>query len=235
MSGFWPRLNLRSWRMADVGSVVAAEVSNGWLADCRSPSHWAALAHRSSMSDARVRLAEMVRERLGRKASGRRRYRSRRAVRQGDDASDFMDDFSSRFRIDGENYRWYFHDGEEGANSADFSARRLIGVCGAYRSPRIFWSRPSKQSNGPQIPSPSDADRALDIRVNQFLVVVPFVLLALWLCSANQDPSGVRVVVVRRFAKVMAWGRTLILWIMQSPARKARRSVVKQASLWRTP
>lgn len=34
----------------------------------------------------------------------------------GDDASDFMDRFAGKFDVKADNYRWYFHHGEEGIN-----------------------------------------------------------------------------------------------------------------------
>lgn len=34
----------------------------------------------------------------------------------GDEAGDFMDRFASQFDVNADNYRWYFHHGEEGIN-----------------------------------------------------------------------------------------------------------------------
>jgi hypothetical protein len=40
----------------------------------------------------------------------------RRLAIDGDDASEFIDEFARTFGVDTSEYRWYFHHGEEGLN-----------------------------------------------------------------------------------------------------------------------
>lgn len=100
----------------------------------------------------------------------------------GDDAFGFMDAFGERFGVDLENYRWYFHHGEEGSNFGG-----------------IFFKPPYRRVQRMPI-TPDTLIEAIetrlwplrypphelptvrwDIRINQLMLVVPLAMLGLWL------------------------------------------------------
>ena len=135
------------------------------------------------MSDARLRLAEWFEEFWSEKlpASGDTDLFDRFGI-EGDDASAFMDGFGDRFGIDGENYRWYFHHREEGTNFGGlFFAPPYRRVQRIPITPDILIEAVETKKWPLKYPTHQVPTVRWDIRMNQLLLVVPVVLLALWL------------------------------------------------------
>ncbi len=134
------------------------------------------------MSDAHFRLAEWFEEYWGEKlpASGDTDLFERFGI-EGDDGSDFMDSFGAWFGIDGENYRWYFHHREEGANFGGFFfAPPYSHVQRIPITPDILVEAIETKVWPLKYPPHQVPTVRWDIRVNQLLFVVPVLLLALW-------------------------------------------------------
>ncbi|MNT62723.1 hypothetical protein D3C72_2004740 [compost metagenome] len=135
------------------------------------------------MSDARLRLAEWFEEFWGKKllASDDDDLFERFGI-DGDDASSFMDGFGARFGINGENYCWYFHHREEGTNfGALFFAPPYRRVRRIPITPNILIEAIETKQWPLKYPPHQVPTVRWDIRVNQLLLLVPVILLALWL------------------------------------------------------
>lgn len=133
------------------------------------------------MSDARFRLAEWFEEYWGEKlpASGDIDLFERFGI-EGDDASDFMDDFGVWFGIDGENYRWYFHHREEGTNFGGlFFAPPYRRVQRIPITPEILIEAVETKKWPLRYPPHQVPTVRWDVRMNQLLIVVLVVLLVL--------------------------------------------------------
>lgn len=99
----------------------------------------------------------------------------------GDDASEFMENFITRFEIDAANYRWYFHHGEEGTNYGGlFFAPPYRRVKRLPITPNILIEAIESKQWPLRYPVHSLPAVRWDTRVNQLLFVAPLVLLALW-------------------------------------------------------
>lgn len=139
------------------------------------------------MKDAHFRLAEWFEEHWGQKlpANGDTDLFGTFGI-QGDDASEFMDDFGARFEIDGENYLWYFHHREEGTNfGALFFKPPYARVQRMPITPNILIEAIETKGWPLKYPAHHAPTVRWDIRANLLLLVIPVVLLALWLWKAS--------------------------------------------------
>jgi hypothetical protein len=101
---------------------------------------------------------------------------------EGDDASDFMDSFFRRFGVDASGYRWYFHHAEEGSNfGGAFFAPPNQRVERLPIGPNILIEAIETKKWPLQYPPRDMPKIRWDRRVNQLLLFIPVVLLALWL------------------------------------------------------
>lgn len=134
------------------------------------------------VSDARIRLAEWFKEFLGETLpeSDDADLFARFGI-DGDDAVEFMDSFGERFEVAGENYRWYFHHGEEGANFGGFffapPYRRVKRV---PITPDILIEAIEARRWPLEYPLHREPKVRWDIRVNQLLIVAMLILVALF-------------------------------------------------------
>jgi hypothetical protein len=102
----------------------------------------------------------------------------------GDEAFEFMDSFAARFGVDTSGYRWYFHHGEEGWNFGGLFVRPpyarvkripiTAGILGAAIETRKWPIRYPEHVLPPV---------RWDIRLNQLLILLPLIALALWVWS----------------------------------------------------
>tara|TARA_R110002051_G_scaffold279692_1_gene341180 strand:+ start:94 stop:519 length:426 start_codon:yes stop_codon:yes gene_type:complete len=135
------------------------------------------------MSDARSRLAEWFEEFWGEQLPiGDDIDLFERFGIEGDDASGFMDSFAAHFDVDGQDYRSYFHHRDEGTNfGALFFAPPYRRVQRIPITPDML-VKAIETKRWPLTYPPHEVPAVRwDRRVNQFLLVVPVVLLALWL------------------------------------------------------
>lgn len=100
----------------------------------------------------------------------------------GDDAFEFMDRFTAKFEVEADNYRWYFHHGEEGhsigsiffappnrrVSRIPITLRTLIEAIETKRWPVSY-----PVHDMPKV--------RWDIRFNQIFAALAFGGLALWL------------------------------------------------------
>lgn len=100
----------------------------------------------------------------------------------GDDASDFMEAFGARFDVDLDGYRWYFHHGEEGSNFGRLffkpPYRRVVRL---PITPDILVEAIEGRQWPLRYPPHELPDVRWDIRINQILMIIPFILFGLWI------------------------------------------------------
>jgi hypothetical protein len=133
--------------------------------------------------DARSDLAEWFGQYLGEKlpAEGNADLFDQFGI-VGDDASEFTDAFGARFDLAGDDYRWYFHHGDEGwSPGALFIAPPNRRVERIPITPDIL-VRAIEAGRWPvQYPHHALPKVRWDIRLNQALLLVPIACGALWL------------------------------------------------------
>lgn len=98
----------------------------------------------------------------------------------GDDAFEFMSRLTAKFGIDADKYRWYFHRGEEGWNLGGVFFRPPYRR--VERMPittRTLIEAIETKCWPLQYPAHKLPSVRWDIRLNQFLIVVAFIPLAL--------------------------------------------------------
>lgn len=99
----------------------------------------------------------------------------------GDDASEFMDAFEARFGVDLEDYRWYFHHGEEGSNFGGLFFRPPYGRVKRIPITTDILVQAIDSGRWPLRYPPHELPAVRwDIRITQILWVIPVILLALW-------------------------------------------------------
>lgn len=99
----------------------------------------------------------------------------------GDEAFEFMESFAARFGVDADNYRWYFHHGEEGWGPGELlfapPNRRVERL---PITPDILIEAIRTKRWPLQYPPHRLPKVRWDLRVNQLLVLVLLGLSALW-------------------------------------------------------
>ena len=100
---------------------------------------------------------------------------------EGDDASEFMDAFAKKFGVDGSDYRWYFHHGEEGHNFGGWffkpPYRRVARIA---ITPAILNEAVSTKRWPVVYPDHRLSRVRWDIRLNRALVVGCLILLVIF-------------------------------------------------------
>lgn len=135
------------------------------------------------MSDAGLHLAEWFEGFLGEKlpTNGDADLFERFGI-EGDDASEFMDSFAARFGVDRQNYRWYFHHSDEGANiGALFFVPPYQRVHRIPITPSILTEAIETKQWPINYPPHNLPTARWDVRVNQSLILVLLALIVLWL------------------------------------------------------
>ncbi len=135
------------------------------------------------MSGARSHLADWFEETWGEKLpDGGDTDLFERFGIEGDDASEFMETFASRFEIDAENYRWYFHHRDEGTN---FGALLFKPIYERVKripiTPDILIEAIESKQWPVAYPPHEVPPVRWDIRANQLVLAISVVALALWL------------------------------------------------------
>lgn len=103
---------------------------------------------------------------------------------EGDDAFQFMDSFIARFDVDAGKYRWYFHHGEEGWNFGGVFFRPPYRRVERMPLTASILIEAIETKDWPlQYPEHELPSVRWDIRLNQLLIVLAFIALALLVCG----------------------------------------------------
>jgi hypothetical protein len=101
---------------------------------------------------------------------------------EGDDAFDFIDRFAAGFGVDVNDYRWYFHHGEEGWNLGGLFFRPPNGRVDRMPITPVILTEAIRSKRWPvRYPDHWLPRVRWDIRLNRGLAILPFVFLALWI------------------------------------------------------
>lgn len=100
----------------------------------------------------------------------------------GDDAGDFMEGFVTRFGVNADSYRWYFHHRDEGTNFGALLYKPIYKRVNRIPiTPDILVKAIETKQWPIKYPHHELPPVRWDIRVNQLLLAISVAGLALWL------------------------------------------------------
>jgi len=135
------------------------------------------------MSDARSQLADWFEEFWGETLpDGGATDLFERFGIDGDDADNFMEAFASRFEVNAENFLWYFHHSDEGANFGALLFKPIYERVKRIPITPDMLVKAIEIKQWPVVYPPHEAPPVRwDIRVNQLVIAIFVVALALLL------------------------------------------------------
>lgn len=101
---------------------------------------------------------------------------------EGDDASEFIDSFVTRFGVNAQNYRWYFHHRDEGSNFGALFFKPIYKRVERLPITQNVLLTAVETKQWPLIYPLHDVPAVRwDIKVNQLFLAVPIILIVIWL------------------------------------------------------